>query len=129
MVVRPLDCLARSALPEHRGVQQVRNPITRQHDLYSTSYHRVIARASVVKPQSTARASYLQPNTVPSPSWPARLIRSNVSTARCGSGFRGRCAPRYRSSRSSAITLVLSDISFVTRTSPKVQRYLDSTTG
>jgi IS1 family transposase len=69
------------------------------------------------------------PDTGPSLSWPVRPITSNGSTARYGNGSRGWCMPRFRSLRSSAITLEPFAISFVTTTSPEVQHYQDSTSG
>jgi len=74
------------------------------------------------------QVSFPSPNTVLSPSWPARLITSNGSTARYGNASRGWCVLRSRSLRNSAITSELSSISFVITTSPKVQHYQYSTT-
>src|SRR5262245_15176955 len=68
-------------------------------------------------------------NAGPSPSWPARPITSNASTARYGSGSLGCGVPRYRSRRNWPIIIsVPSRTSFTITTSPDVQPYLDSTT-
>src|SRR5262249_10840888 len=52
----------------------------------------------------------------------------NASTARYGNESHGWCAPRYRSQRTWPIISELSNISFVTTTSPSVQHYQNSTT-
>ncbi len=83
---------------------------------------------SILIVSKPTRGSFPQRNTELSPSWHARPITSNASTAHYDNESPGWCAPHYRSRRNWPVISGLSSTSLTITTSPDVQPYLDSTT-